>query len=268
MENNLKFLAMIVALFILNGCTLSQLFLSNEINKINIVKLTPSTKYYRGYFPREDLKPVLNRQKYLFLYNGRRKDLALLLRHGNTYTLYHLPDKYYGTIKVRIKPNRHRKRNMLRYFAKRGYHIANPRALGYRTKTGLRKYKGIKTLMVELKCRCKSKERHGKKLSDGQEQESISYAENSDTQIEPLYSYYLHYASIPELKNYINDPRKMNSINASQRNLLKKRLSSLEKEDMLKNGSLEELIEYYKKNKDPKVKKQIMELIKQKQKQN
>jgi hypothetical protein len=142
---------LLVILFLIQGCTINRLFLSDEVDKVNVVKYSPYVKHYRAYFARSNLKPVIKQQKYLFLYNRKKKDLAVLLHRNNRYLLYSFTRPTYPVMK--LTPTHHiADRKILRSFANAGYHtVTNPSRLGFDIKTGLRRYKGIKTLMIALK---------------------------------------------------------------------------------------------------------------------
>jgi len=255
----------------MNGCSVNELFLLNEINRVTIVKSTPEVKHYRAYFARSELKPVWKKQKYLFLYNRHKHDLGLVLRHHNTYTLYHFSHRNLPVVKLKIT-SRHRERHMLHSFAKIGYRTADLKALGYRTKVGLRRYKGVKTLMFDVKDyrrRPKEKEANENPAQSAPGQSvALMDIDSGTTQIKPLYPYYLHYASSAELDRYLKDPHTAKTLSSSQLASLKTRLSKLRKETLLTEGSLETLIEAYKKDKDPEIKKRIMFLLKQQQSKN
>jgi len=159
MENRLRHLVLLALLFILNGCALNRLFLSDEIDKVNVVKYTTYVKHHRAYFTRTNLQPVIDHRKYLFLYSPQKQDLALLLHRNGHYLLYSFTKPQSRVLKLKRKGNVSR-RSLLRSFAKAGYHIANLTRLGFDAKVGLRRYKGVKTLMIEVKDYRKLKKRY------------------------------------------------------------------------------------------------------------
>ena len=336
METGLRYLMLSALLFLLNGCALNRLFLFNEIDKVNVVKYTPHVKHYRAYFTRADLKPVIGKRKYLFLYNEKKHDLALLLKRNSYYYLYSFtyPDKPAPRLKSRGRISR---RYLLHYFARMGYHIANLTRLGFSAKVGLRRYKSVKTLMIavkdyrKLKALYESAIRHydaGKvryirtplpkkfispyltyyykrATTEDQkkalwqiagklhitlpgatpltEEESATAEESSTAATDPEeanlesiddtdtiatskpYLYYLHHASLYELSNYLDDPKNRRTLSYAQYHTLKRRLIELQEEQLLQDGSLETLISAYKKNRKPRFKERIMELLKEKQ---
>ena len=159
MEHRLRHLVLLVLLFLLNGCALNRLFLSDEIDKVNVVKYTPYVKHHRAYFTRTNLQPVIDHHKYLFLYNPKKQDLALLLHRNGHYLLYSFTKPQNRVLKLKRK-GKVSQRSLLRSFAKAGYHIANLTRLGFDAKAGLRRYKGVKTLMIEVKDYRKLKKRY------------------------------------------------------------------------------------------------------------
>ena len=144
----MKKLLLIGLLFLLNGCALNRLFLFNEIDKVHTVKYTSHLKTYRAYFTRSDLKPMFRGQKYLFLYHPKKRGLYLLLRKPNRYLLYTMtkPNKAPRTLYAKSTSR------VLRTLSKKGYRrTKNPTALGFKVKVGKRRYKKVKTLMVEVR---------------------------------------------------------------------------------------------------------------------
>jgi len=352
----------------LSGCSINQLFLADEIDKVNVVKYTPYIKHHRAYFVREHLKPVYKKQKYLFLYHAKKKDLGLVLHRKDGYYLYHFtkPDASPLKLKKRRRITQHQ---MLRSFSKAGYKIANLTREGYSAKVGLRRYKGIKTLMVETKNYQKLKKLYEKAIRSYnasrvmrihtplpkkfiypyflyyykraknmqqqkqlqaiasklhitipkrylrkksiktiapkrtkpvlklktpaktpiqkpaakvekatsvpvphnpvvedtvQEEEEVDLTPVQEPPVKP-YNYYLHFASLYELSNYLDDPQSRYSLSHEQYRILKRRLTHLQEENILREGSLESLIAAYKQNKNPRFKQRILELMKKKQ---
>jgi len=79
------------------------------------------------------------------------------------------------------------------------------------------------------------------------------------------YHYYLKRASLEELSAYISNQATKNPLSSTRYYKLTKRKKFLQEEKLLNEGNLEELIAAYKTNKNPKYKKRIMKLIKEKQ---
>ena len=143
-------LLLALMLFFFNGCAINQLFLSEEIDNVTVVKYQTYFKQHRAYFKRDNLKLVTKHDKYLFLYHAEKHELTLLLHRQNTYKLYNFtkPDE------PNITLTHHKKisyKHLLTHFARLGYRPVNLSTVGYTAKIALRKYKGVKTLMVETK---------------------------------------------------------------------------------------------------------------------
>jgi len=137
-------------LLLLNSCSLDSLIALGEVDKVQVVKKNSSLAHYRAYFTRTQLKPIKNNQKYLYFYNKEKKDLAVLLHRYNHYILYSLyhPEMPHITFKAEKNTRYSHIKKMLK---KHGYVLSSPHAVGATSKVGLRKYKGIKTLLIEIK---------------------------------------------------------------------------------------------------------------------
>ncbi len=140
---------LILFFFVLNGCSLNSLLVLGEVDKVQVVKHTPYVKHHRAYFTRTHLKPMKNGKKYLYLYNAKEKDLAILFHRKNQYILYSLsqPNKKALTVKEDRRTKYH---HILRSFKRKGYRLTSTHKVGYTSRIGLRRYKGIKTLLVEV----------------------------------------------------------------------------------------------------------------------
>lgn len=79
------------------------------------------------------------------------------------------------------------------------------------------------------------------------------------------FRYYLHQASLAELSSYISNKATKNALSYNQYTALSHRKTMLKEEKLFNEGTLEELIEAYKTNKNPKYKKRIMLLMKKQQ---
>lgn len=359
-------LSAIVLLF-LSGCSINQLLLTDEIDKVNVVKYTPYVKHHRAYFAREHLRPVYKKQKYLFLYHPKKNELGVLLRRQDGYYLYHFTKPKSTPLKLSARHGLSQTQ-MLKSFSKAGYKIANLTKEGYSAKVGLRRYKGVKTLLVETKNYQKLKKIYEKAIrnynadsvahihtllpkkfispylfyyykraKNAQQQkqlqtiasklhivipkryqlkkksitstqkdkkkrvksrvsakrsapkpstqakktvsspasllpstEDIEHEEEEalipaqEPPVKP-YNYYLHFASLYELSNYLDDPENRYALSQDQYRRLKRRLDYLQEENLLQEGSLENLIAAYKQNRNPRFKQRIMELMKKKQ---
>jgi len=81
------------------------------------------------------------------------------------------------------------------------------------------------------------------------------------------FSYYLNKASLYELSCYISTTKTKASLSYTEYTKLTRKLDRLKEEKLLSYGTLEELISAYKIDKNPKYKKRIMSLMKDKQTQ-
>jgi len=132
------------------GCSLDTLSALNEVDKVQLVKQTSSMKLYRAYFVRTHLKPIRRGQKYLFFYNAKKEDLAILLYPGRRYKLYSISHPH--RVILSINTNRKtRYRHLIRTLEHKGYHLTSLSKIGYTSRVKLRRYKGFKTLMVEVR---------------------------------------------------------------------------------------------------------------------
>jgi len=88
--------------------------------------------------------------------------------------------------------------------------------------------------------------------------------------IRPLpktYLYYLHSASLPELRHYLDSGKAAEDLPLEKYILLRERRKGMEEDALLQYGTLKELINAYEKNKDPRFKRRILELMKEKEKE-
>ncbi|MCF6205856.1 MAG: hypothetical protein L3J47_03020 [Sulfurovum sp.] len=253
----MKKIMILSVLLLMQGCSLNQLFLGNEIDTVHTVRHTSKVKEYRAYFSRENLKPVLHGKKYLFLSHTKYPhSLWVLLHRKDRFLLYNMTasrqsPKIFTHTSVK---------KLLRKLVKNGYRqVPHPQKIGFVVHTGLRKYKGIKTIMIEVK-RYTSRLKEGK---GGKMPSTSTDKTSTQERIEPLYPYYLHHASASELEAYLKNPKNTRELSYGERDLLEHRLATLKKEDFLENASLEELISEYKKNGDPEFKKHILVRIKE-----
>jgi len=79
------------------------------------------------------------------------------------------------------------------------------------------------------------------------------------------YGYYLNKASEPELRNYLSKETSKKSLSASKYLALQQRKKRMEEKRLLKEGTLDELISAYKRNKKSEFKQRILSLMKEKQ---
>ena len=312
--------------FLLNGCSLNNLFLTDEVDKVYVVKHSPYVKYHRAYFTRADLKPMKNGKKYLYLYHAKKKDLAILLHRKNQFRLYSLtyPDKKEIIFNANHKTKYY---TILKRLKRKGYRLTSPIKVGYTSNVVQRRYKGIRTLLVEVEDYSRLQKMYKKAIKsyNAKDIENIKtklpkefissyykqYHKRAKTQkqLEQLqiiaikleldsakavaqttkevpeeekvpkkvkvvkvikkprkatkpYSYYLKRASYNELNTYLSRGGAIDHLTYNQYNKLKEKLKE---EKLLQDGSLEEVIAAYKKNKDPRYKTRSLLLMKKAQ---
>ena len=143
--------ALLLSLFLLlNGCSFYNLEALGEVDKVQVVSKNASVSQYRAYFVRTQLKRIKNDQKYLYFYNKKKKDLAILLHKKNYYILHSLFHPEASKITIRAHKKTHYSA-IEKVLQKRGYDLSSPEDAGARSFVALRRYKGIKTLLVEVK---------------------------------------------------------------------------------------------------------------------
>ncbi len=311
-------------LFLFSGCSIDGLIVFGEVNKVNIVRNSNYIKHYRAYFHRTHLKPIRHGKKYLYFYNRKRKELAILLHPKNKYILYSFS---HSGSKIKIRSDqKHNYYHMIKVLKRKGYRVTSPHAVGYTAKVSLRRYKKVKTLLVEVKnyqhlqnlykkaiktynaekikniktrlpkVLIESYYKKYKAQASTEEQlkqlaiiaiklrlnklvstteETIIQNEKTHPQTatdtkaaasKQLYNYYLKNASYYELNNYLSTSEVKSTLTYSQHYSLQKRFHNMKEEHLLQNGTLEELIAAYKKNKNPKYKEKILAQMKDLQK--
>ena len=139
---------LLLFIFLFHGCNLNTLFLGGEIDKVMVVKYTPYMKHHRAYFTRTHLKNIRGR-KYLFLHNPTNNDLAILFHYQNKYMLYNMSQPERKPL-VSYTHNKSRLKEVLKSFKHKGFiPIRTLSSIGYTTSVAKRRYKGIKTLLIE-----------------------------------------------------------------------------------------------------------------------
>jgi len=308
-------------LLLLNGCSLESLLALGEVDKVEVVKKNSSVSHYRAYFTRTQLTPIRKNKKYLYFYNKKKKDLAILLHRYDRYYLYSLYHPKQETKVINTSSYRHIKKAL----RKQGYRPSSPVFVGATSKVALRRYKGIRTLLVEVYdySRLQAKYRQAIKTYDaskiknlktklphvlistyfkkyekkaqGEEQkkqlqiiseklhlntnetkevtqeaevQKALLKEVPETKRSPSFNYYANAASYQELDAYLANKETKDALSFNQYTQLRARYTQLNEENILKNGSLEELIALYKTNKDPRYKNRILLLMKDVQLKN
>ncbi|BAF73181.1 hypothetical protein SUN_2241 [Sulfurovum sp. NBC37-1] len=307
-------------LFLLSGCSINSLTMWGELDKVHVVKSTPYVKHYRAYFQRTDLHTIQKSKKYLFFYNKHTKDLAILLHPTYKYVLYSFS---HPNLVIKINSDRkHGYRHMLKILKRKGYRVISPHSVGYTTHIALRRYKKVKTILVEVKdyqhlqslykkairtynakgikhiqtrlpkvlidsyytkykaqattweqseqveiiaskLRLNEPIPEKEEISQKKEVEAKITTDIEENNTEQLYTYYLKNASYYELNNFLSSSEARSTFSTTQYNNLKIRNQRLEEKNLLENGSLEELITTYKKDKSPIYKQKIMQRIKE-----
>ena len=177
-------------LFFISGCSINQLFLSEEIDKVNVVKYQKYLKYHRAYFKRDNLQFISKKNKYLFLYHTKKQELGILLRRNNTYMLYNFTNTEKANITLTAKKALPYKK-LLKHFALAGYKPANLSHLGYTSKIALRRYKGVRTLMVEIKDYRQLKQRYERAIHNYQSKSIMSIKTHLPRKL--IYPYFTKY---------------------------------------------------------------------------
>jgi len=135
---------------LLNGCSFESILALGEIDKVEVVKKNASVSHYRAYFARTQLKPIIKNKKYLYFYNKKTKDLAILLHRYNAYYLYSLYHPEQRTLVLRANTKKPYA-SVKKILKQKGYKHTKPSHVVATSKVALRRYKGIKTLLVEVK---------------------------------------------------------------------------------------------------------------------
>jgi len=312
-----------LSMFLISGCSIDGLVVWGEVNKVQVVKQNAYIKHYRAYFQRSHLQSIRHGKRYLFLYNKKTKDLAILLHPKNKYILYSFS---HPNLVIKIRADRkHGYYHMIKVLKRKGYRITSPRSVGYTANVSLRRYKKVKTYLVEVrnyqhlqdmykqaiktydatkikrirtrlpkvliepyykkyKAQATTQEQlkqlniiatklhlnepapTSEPIEEDKEPQPQLPTDTKENMVKPLYTYYLNNASYYELNNYLSTSEAKKTLSYTQYNSLKKRNSHLQEKDLLQNGSLEELITAYKKNKNPRYKSKIMQRIKEIQK--
>ncbi len=283
---------------LMSGCSLNRLFVPGEINKVTVVEYTPYMKHHRAYFTRTDLQTINEDQKYLYLYDTKKKHLGLLLHRNNAYILYNLSKLEQEALTLHTDPTT-RYSHVLKSFKRQGFTpVDSLYSVGMIVSVAPRRYKGVKTLLVEVqdyshlqdlyKDAIRTYNANGIKSIQTKLPKQLIYEyyrryekrartrrQLAQLQIiarklqiktqEEIYTYYLYDADLDTLSAYLSQKETRSSLSTRQYRLLKKRKKSLQEEKLFNEGSLEDLIAAYKKNKDPKYKERILLLIKEKQ---
>ncbi len=294
----MRTVVLFLSFLVLSGCSLNSLYVPGEINKVTVVEYTPYMKHHRAYFTRTALETIKEDQKYLYFYHEKEKDLGLLLHRNNQYILYNLSKPEQPELVLHAGPKTTYS-HVVRSFKRKGFTpIASLDTVGYIVSIAPRRYKGIKTLLVDIqnyshlqdlyRQAIKTYNANGVKNIQTKlpkhfvydyyrryEKRAHTRSQSAQLQIiaqklqiktqEEIYTYYLKDASLDALSAYLAQKDTRASLSYHQYTMLKRRKTSLQEEKLFNEGSLEDLIDAYKRNKNPKYKKRILSLIKDKQ---
>ena len=145
-----KILLSIFALFTLSGCSLDSLIALTKVDRVQKIKHTSSMKHYRAYFKRDQLRSIKRGKKYLYFYNAKKKDFAILLRRKNQYILYSIYHAH--NVIARINGTKKtRYYHIARMLRKKGYRPTSPASVGSTASMRFRRYQGIKTLRMDVR---------------------------------------------------------------------------------------------------------------------
>ena len=238
---------LILFIFLISGCSIDGLIVWGEINKVQVVKQNTYIKHYRAYFQRTHLQSIRHGKKYLYFYNKKTRDLAILLHPKNKYMLYSF--SHPNTV-IKIPSDRkHRYYHMIKVLKRKGYRITSPHAVGYTAKVSLRRYKKVKTLLVEVKNYQHLQDIYIKAIRTY----NAGKIRNIKTRlpkvlIEPYYKTYKARASTQEQKNQLNIiARKLHlqqSVSSKEEIMQKENTQSKTSIDT-KENTTKELYSYY-----------------------
>lgn len=283
---------------LLSGCSLNRLYVPGEINKVTVVEYAPYMKHYRAYFTRTELKPIKEDQRYLYFYHEKEKSVGLLLHRPNQYILYNLTKPDQPALALHADPKTNYT-HLLKSFKRKGFTpVDSLYSVGVIVSVAPRRYKGVKTLLVDIqdysrlqdlyKQAIRTYNANGVKNIQTKLPKQLIYEyyrryekrartrrQLAQLQIiaqklqiktqEEIYTYYLYDADLDTLSAYLSQKETRGSLSTRQYRHLKRRKTRLQEEKLFNEGSLEDLITAYKKNKDPKYKERILVLIKEKQ---
>jgi len=146
----LKTFLLLLLVLLFHGCNYNRPFLTAEINQVTVVKYAPYFKHHRAYFARMDLQEIENK-KYIFLHNPQKNHLGILLHYKDRYILYDMSQPEQKPYIIRTQKT-YSQEEVLKSFALKGYKpIKSVADVGYITSVSHKRYKGVKTLLVEVK---------------------------------------------------------------------------------------------------------------------
>ena len=187
-------------LLLLHGCSLDQLFLTDEIGKVTIVQQSRLVKHNRAYFSRSDLLPLSGKKPYLLLIHKKRKELGVLLQRKGTYFLYRFFSPSEPPLKFKTDH-----RHLFKKLAQYGYvPLADPQEKGYIIHSGPRRYKGVKTYLIDIADYTKLKRRYEDAIRNYRSDMVSGIKETLPKQlIEPYLKYYSQKANTDKQRKEI-----------------------------------------------------------------
>jgi len=300
-----RYLGIVLMALVIEGCQTPPLWTSSELNTFQVVSYGYDVRHYRAYFTRADLSLLPNKKRTMFFEHTKHHTLAVLLRRRNRYELYDMSDPSHPKIRFET-PKPLSLSALYRRLRRYGYRPANLQKLGIQVAIAPRRYRGVKTWMIEIEDFSRLKKRYLKAIKLGQSAlvrrlkpipavliapelraafiaartpkkrkaliriarrlrinlpETSHPAQTSQSSSPHRFEYYLKRASESELRKILNTSTEKTKINSVQRRALRQRLHQLERDRLLKKGSLDELIDAYRREKDPLLKRRIMELL-------
>ncbi len=145
----MRMMMLFLFFLLLNACSLNNPSPSGEINKVTVVQYTPYMKHHRAYFTRSELQIIKDDKKYLYLYNAKENNLSILLHRKNQYILYNLSNPEQRALAMTAN-QKTTVTHVLKSFKGKGYStIISLNSVGYISSVSLKRYKGVKTLLVE-----------------------------------------------------------------------------------------------------------------------
>jgi len=221
----------------------------------------------------------------------RYKNIKTLLFESKDYTrllkLYQKAISGYNSNKIKIIKTQLPKSLILAYYKRYEKRTKNPKELAHlkiiahklQIKGPVLAKKATQTSSIAAKETKKTvKEQEEPKETSKYKETSSWYdfgTNETETEKEPIipkkpaslpYLYYLNNASLSELHTYLSKHTTKKSLSTSKYLALKQKKTNMGDKEILKEGTLEELIAAYKRNKNPKFKQRILSLMKEKQK--
>ena len=147
----MKKILLFLSLILLSGCSFTNPFLKEKINKVTLVTHNPYMKHHIAFLARDGLKIIKNNKKYIYLYNARKHELAVLLHKKNTFFLYAISTAEQNVHSLFIT-YRTKYTYALKHFKTKGYYpIASPASKGFLVKVSPRILNRVRTFLFDVK---------------------------------------------------------------------------------------------------------------------